>query len=87
MSRSETCFYYWGMFLRMFGRMYIINFFIKKMKTKKDNIRKLTKVSGHSISITLPIEMVRGLGWREKQRVVVKRAKGGLIIRDFRSKK
>ena len=58
----------------------------KPMKTKKENIRKLTKVSGHSISITLPIEMVRDLGWKERQRVVVKRVKGGLLVRDYRSK-
>jgi hypothetical protein len=30
--------------------------------------------------------MVDSLGWREKQKVVVKRIKGGLNIRDYRSK-
>lgn len=56
------------------------------MKTKKNNIRKLTKVSGHSISVTLPIEMVRDLGWKERQRVKVAKIKGGLVIRDYRSR-
>jgi hypothetical protein len=56
-------------------------------KREDDNIRKLTKVGRQSIAVTLPIEMIRELGWREKQRVVVKRIKGGLQIRDYRSKK
>jgi len=51
------------------------------------NIRKLTRIAKRSIGITLPIELVRELGWREKQKVVVKRIKGGLEIKDCRSKK
>jgi hypothetical protein len=50
------------------------------------DIRKLTKVGRRSIAVTLPIELVRELGWREKQKVVVKRVKGGLVIRDYRNK-
>ncbi len=60
------------------------------MPTRKrgdDNIRKLTKVGLQSISVILPIEMVRELGWREKQKVVVKRIAGGLVVRDWRNKK
>jgi bifunctional DNA-binding transcriptional regulator/antitoxin component of YhaV-PrlF toxin-antitoxin module len=41
---------------------------------------------GASYGITIPIEMMRDLGWRERQRVSVKRIKGGLAIRDYRSK-
>ena len=55
-------------------------------KAEEQNIRKLTKVGKQSISVTLPIEYVRGLGWREKQKVVVKRVSGGLLIKDCRSK-
>ncbi len=47
------------------------------------NVRKLTKLGGKSIAVTLPIELVRELGWREKQKVVVKRIRGGLEIRDW----
>lgn len=50
------------------------------------SIRKLTKLGGKSIGLTLPIELVRELGWREKQRVTVKRIKGGFEIKDYRSK-
>jgi bifunctional DNA-binding transcriptional regulator/antitoxin component of YhaV-PrlF toxin-antitoxin module len=56
-------------------------------KAGERNVRKLTKSGNGSIGLTLPIEVVRDLGWREKQRVVVKRIKGGLVIKDYRSKK
>ena len=55
-------------------------------KSNEKNVRKLTKIGKQSIGLTLPIEAVRELGWREKQRVIVKRIKGGLTIRDYRSK-
>jgi len=58
-----------------------------RRKLSEDNIRKLTKSGNGSIGLTLPIEIVRELGWREKQRVVVKRVKGGLNVRDYRNKK
>jgi len=66
-----------------------LNTYLKYMSVRKmeeKNIRKLTKVGRTSLAVTLPIEIVRALGWREKQRVVVKRIKGGLVIRDYRSK-
>ena len=55
-------------------------------KIQDKSVRKLTKLGGKSIGLTLPIELVRELGWREKQRVVVKRIKGGFEVRDFRSR-
>jgi hypothetical protein len=54
----------------------------RKMEDK--NIRKLIKVGKQSIAVTIPIEIFRALGWREKQRVVVKRIKGGIEVRDWR---
>ena len=56
-------------------------------KQEEKNIRKITRVGKTSLAVTLPVEMVRELGWREKQRVKVKRIRGGLVIRDYRSKK
>ena len=47
------------------------------------HIRKLTKVGGKSYAITIPIEMIRGLGWRERQKVTVIQAGDQLIIRDW----
>ena len=48
------------------------------------NIRKLTRTGrGKSISITLPIEEIRHLGWRDRQKVVVTRKGNTLIIKDW----
>ena len=54
----------------------------QKMKNK--NTRKLIKVGGKSLSVTIPKELVNQLGWKEKQKVTVKRAHGGLLIKDWK---
>jgi len=56
------------------------------MKLKDKNTRKITRIGKTSLAVTIPVEMAKDLGWREKQRVVVKRIKGGMVIRDYRSK-
>ena len=56
-------------------------------KINETNVRKLTKIGNKSIGLTLPIEMVRELGWRERQKVTVKKVKSGLMIKDYYSKK
>ena len=56
------------------------------MKLRDKNTRKLIKIGKTSLAVTLPKEMTEAFGWREKQRVVVKKIKGGLVIRDYRSK-
>lgn len=66
-----------------------LNTYPKYMSVRKQeekNVRKITRVGKTSLAVTLPIEMVRELKWKERQRVVVKRIKGGLEIRDYRSK-
>ena len=55
---------------------------VRKMEDK--NIRKLAKIGKQSIGLTLPIEIIRELGWREKQKVVVKKIRGGVEIRDWK---
>ena len=48
------------------------------------NIRKLTRTGGGaSISLTLPIEFVRDLKWREHQKVVVRKRGKQLIVEDW----
>lgn len=57
------------------------------MSNKKINeteIRKLTKVGRGSIAVTLPIELVRELGWRERQKVTVKKSGKNLVISDWK---
>lgn len=53
-------------------------------KEEDKNIRKLTKIGTKSVGLTLPVEMVRELGWKTKQRVVVKRIHGGVEIKDWK---
>jgi len=59
------------------------------MELKNKNIRKLTKMgrAGSSLGITIPKELVASLGWRERQKVVVKKLNGAIISRDYKSKK
>lgn len=54
-------------------------------KLEDKNIRKLTKIGRASIGLTLPIELVRELGWRERQKVKVKVERGKVIIEDWKS--
>ncbi len=57
----------------------------------KSKARKLVyhiiKLGKSSFSVILPSNLVRSLGWKEKQRVVVKRVPRGISIRDARTKK
>ena len=49
------------------------------------NIRKITKVgAGKSYAVTLPIEIVRKLGWREKQKVRVIQNGKRVVIEDWK---
>jgi hypothetical protein len=50
--------------------------------------RKLTRVgAGKSLAVIIPAEQLRSLGWREKQRVIVKRVARGVMIIDAKTKK
>ncbi len=49
------------------------------------NVRKLYKNSGGSVMITLPIELVRNLKWRDGQKVVVSQKNDSLIITDWKA--
>jgi len=57
------------------------------MKLREKNIRKLLKLGGTSLAVTLPEEIVEELGWKKKQRVMIKRIKGGLAVKDYHTKK
>ncbi len=47
--------------------------------------RKLSKVaSGSSYSVTLPIEFVRHLGWKERQKLDITLKGKSLIITDWK---
>ncbi len=48
----------------------------------KNIIRKLTRVGKDSFAIVLPANLRKSLGWRERQRLIVKRMPRGILIRD-----
>jgi len=50
---------------------------------KEKNIRKITKVGQGSFAVTIPIEMMNQLGWREKQKVTVRKFGKKVIIEDW----
>jgi len=54
------------------------------MKLKDKNVRKITRVGKTSLAITLPKEMAKELKWKERQKVVVKRVRGGVLIKDWK---
>ncbi|MHB1330926.1 MAG: AbrB/MazE/SpoVT family DNA-binding domain-containing protein [Minisyncoccota bacterium] len=56
-----------------------------RRKISESNVRKLTRMGAHSLGLTLPIELVEALGWREKQKVTVKKVNGALVVRDART--
>ena len=53
-------------------------------KQSEKNVRKLTRLGGKSLAVTLPIDLIEKLGWREKQKVIVKKVLGGLLIKDWK---
>jgi len=52
-------------------------------KYSERNIRKITK-NGTSYSVSIPVEFLNKLGWRERQKVVVKKIRGGIQIKDWK---
>ena len=56
-----------------------------RKKLGERNIRKLTRTGGgKSISVTLPIDVVRELGWKDRQKVVIKKRGNGFLIEDWK---
>ncbi|MDO9230958.1 MAG: AbrB/MazE/SpoVT family DNA-binding domain-containing protein [bacterium] len=55
-------------------------------KIEEKNVRKLTRMgrAGSSLGMTIPKEIVQELGWRERQKVVVKKLGNKLIIEDWK---
>lgn len=50
------------------------------------NVRKIIQISQYSYGITLPVDDLRALGWKEKQKVVVRREDDRFIIEDWKEK-
>jgi len=57
---------------------------IRKRTLNGKKVRKITKIAGGaSYAVVLPIEFVRVLGWKERQKVTVKKSGKKLIIEDW----
>jgi len=52
-------------------------------KIEDRNIRKIYK-HDDSYAVTLPIEMVRELGWKDNQKVAAKKYGKGILIVDWK---
>jgi antitoxin component of MazEF toxin-antitoxin module len=55
---------------------------MSQRKLKDANTRKLTRL-GASLVVSLPCEILNQLGWQEKQKLTVKKIRGGITIRDW----
>lgn len=67
--------------------MHYVTCYVTKMSGRKlaeRNIRKLTKVGGKSIAVTIPIEYIQKLAWKEKQKVVVNLKGNKIIVEDWK---
>jgi antitoxin component of MazEF toxin-antitoxin module len=54
-----------------------------RRKVGQEKIRNIQKSNG-SYMVSLPIELMRELGWRERQKVVVTRSgRGKIVIQDY----
>jgi len=53
-------------------------------KESEKNIRKLTRVGKTSLCVTIPVEMVKELKWRERQKVVLNLKGGKITIKDWK---
>lgn len=54
------------------------------MRLLNKNVRKLMRLGKTSLAVSLPIEMVREFGWREKQKVTATKVRGGILIKDWK---
>lgn len=54
-----------------------------RRKLENRNTRKISK-HGASYSVTLPIEIIRELKWKMKQKVVVEKKGKTIIIKDWK---
>lgn len=54
-----------------------------RQRLENKNVRKILR-NGDSYAITLPIEMIRKLGWIKKQKVELEIKRGQIIVKDWR---
>lgn len=55
-----------------------------RRKTKENDIRKLTRVGRSSLSVIIPSDIVASLGFRERQKVTIRRSGKKVVIEDWK---
>lgn len=55
-------------------------------KLADQNVRSIVKIGPGSLAVTLPKLLAKQLGWKEHQKVVVKKQNGALVIRDWKKR-
>ncbi len=48
------------------------------------NIRKITRVGRASFCVTIPVEIIKRLKWKERQKVIVNKVGKKIIIEDWK---
>ena len=54
-----------------------------RRRVEQENIRKLTKLGKTSLAVTIPARILNALGWKKKQKVVVKKSGSGVSVKDW----
>lgn len=55
-----------------------------RRKLVDKNIRKISRIGNHSLGVTIPVEIIKRLKWKEKQKVVVQKKGRGITIKDWK---
>lgn len=58
--------------------------YMARNKLEDRNIRKVQKDGRGSVRMTLPIEIIRELKWRDGQKVVVEKRGSEIVIKDWK---
>ena len=48
------------------------------------NIRKIIKLGNGSLAATFPVEFTKELKWKAKQKIIMKKVHGGILIKDWK---
>lgn len=57
---------------------------MSRRKLEDREIRKLSKRTNSTYAVTLPVEIIRELKWKNKQKLVVRRSGKKIIIEDWK---
>jgi hypothetical protein len=60
---------------------------MEKEKCVRGTVRKLQKQANGSTTVALPVELVRAVAWRDKQKVVVQRRGNTLVVKEWKGKR